>query len=245
MFGFYTPFFLLQAFCVYHAYRNNAESRWYWFILLFPGIGSGFYLYHHFSNRTNIDAIAETVKVVVNNNYRIEQLEKAFRFSDNHNNRIHLADAYVEYGRYADAIALYEGALIGFMADDEGIRMKLLHAHFLNKNYHEAIALGTALEDKKIFKHAEQRILFAWALHYQNNTDAALKVFEDMDRSFTNYPHRLEYCKFLKATGKTDLLQEKVSELLQEFEHMRGPEKKLYRDIMSDVKSLIPSASNS
>ena len=98
MYGLYTPIFLLQMFCVYHAYRNNAEQRWYWLILLFPLIGCIVYLVHTFNNRDTISAITENVKGVVISNYRIDQLEKALRFSDNVTNKVNLADAYAELG---------------------------------------------------------------------------------------------------------------------------------------------------
>src|SRR5258706_14699221 len=96
MIRFYTPIFLLQAFCIYHAYKNNADQRWYWFILLFPGIGSAFYLFHHFYNRNNLNTITESVKGVVHSNYSIEQLEEAFRFSDNLRNRIEQPNCCVD-----------------------------------------------------------------------------------------------------------------------------------------------------
>src|SRR5687768_13725127 len=106
MYGFYAPIFLLQAFCVYHAYRNNAEQRWYWLIVFFPLIGCIVYLLHIFNNRDTIDSITENVKGAVIKNYRIDQLEKAYRFSDNIKNKVNLADAYAENGRYKEAIEL-------------------------------------------------------------------------------------------------------------------------------------------
>src|SRR5688572_31932151 len=100
MLGFYTPLLIIQAICLYHAYRHNAEQRWYWFIIFFPGVGCALYVYHHFYSRENVQTIAQSVKEVVNSNYRLEQLEKALRFSDNATNKNNLADTYAHYGRY-------------------------------------------------------------------------------------------------------------------------------------------------
>jgi hypothetical protein len=238
MYGIYTPILLLQAFCVYHAYRNNAEQRWYWFILLFPVIGCLFYIYHSFYNRKSMQTLAEGLREVVNSNYRIEQLEKNLRFSDTVTNRIRLADAYVEIGRHKDAIELYQNCLQGFMTDDPVIRTKLLQAHFSNRDYAAAVGYGDSLTREKDFKHAAERISYAWSLHYNGNSTLAENVFQDMDRSFTNYQHRTEYCKFLIETKKTDDLKSKLSELLEEFELMKGPEKKLYKDVKREVYDL-------
>jgi len=238
MLGFYTPLLILQAICLYHAYRNNAEQRWYWFIIFFPGIGCALYAYHHLYSRENVQTITQSVKEVVNSNYRIEQLEKALRFSDNVTNKLSLADAYMQYGRYNDAVVLYKDCMQGFMADDPTLQMKLLHAYFLQQDYAAAVTCGANLESEKTFKNDEARIAYAWALHHSGKTDAAEKVFTDMNRSFTNYRHRLAYCNFLKLTNKSDDLRDLISELLEEFEHMKGTERRMYRPVIQEVKEI-------
>jgi hypothetical protein len=238
MLGFYTPVFLLQAFCVYHAYRNNVEQRWYWLILFFPLVGCLIYLFHNFNNVSTLKNLEENVKSVVISNYRIEQLEKTLRFSDSHKNKINLADEYVKVVRYADAIALYESCMEGFMSDDPTLKMKLLHAHFLNGNYASAVDQGNSLTSEKAFRNSEQRVVFAWALHQTGQSVLAESNFADMDKSFSNYYHRLEYCKFLIQTEKVELAKEKLADLVQEFDHVKGPERRLNRDTFREIKDL-------
>jgi hypothetical protein len=238
MYGLYTPILILQAFCVYHAYRSGAEQRWYWLIVFFPLIGCLIYLFHNFYNRGTVSSITEGVKEVVNSNYKIEQLERALRFSDNIKNKLNLADAYMTYGRVKGASDLYADCLQGFMADDPALKMKLLYAHFLNENYSEAVALGKTLEMEKSFKNSDARLAFAWALHFTGASTAADKIFSDMDRSFTNYQQRMEYAKFLLKTDRAEEARLKLSELMEEFEHMKGPERRLKRDTIREVKDL-------
>jgi hypothetical protein len=238
MYGFYTPVLLLQAFCVFHAYRSNAEQRWYWLIIFFPLIGCVIYLFHNFYNRNTVSSITEGVKEVVNSNYRIEQLEKALRFSDNVTNKINLADAYVTYGRYKDAIDLYRDCLKGFMADDPPLRMKLLRTCFLNGDYPEAISLGRELEKEKNFKNADERVAYAWSLFFNNELENAAAVFRDMDKSFTNYYQRMEHAKFLLKMDRIDEAKSKLTDLMDEFEHMKGPEKRLKRNTIREVRDM-------
>jgi hypothetical protein len=238
MLGFYTPVFLLQAFCVYHAYRNNVEQRWYWLILFFPLVGCLIYLFHNFNNVSTLKNLEENVKSVVINNYRIEQLEKALRFSDSLKNKINLADEYVKVTRYGDAIGLYESCMQGFMADDPSLKMKLLQAHFMNGNYQSAVDQGNSLTLEKTFKNAEQRVVFAWALHQTGQSALAESTFADMDKSFSNYYHRLEYCKFLVLTEKIELAKAKLTDLMQEFDHVKGPERRLNRNTFREIKDL-------
>jgi hypothetical protein len=238
MYGLYTPVVLLQAICVYHAYRNNAEQRWYWIIIFFPLIGCIIYLIHNFNNRATIDTLTENVKEVVISSYRIEQLEKALRFSDNLKNRSNLAHAYSESSRYADAIKLYESCLQGFMADDPPIRMKLLMNCFLNGDYEKAVTLGANLESFKEFRNAEERVAYAWALFLVGNTSGAEDVFNDMNRSFTNYYHRLEYCKFLLRAEKKEFAEDTLKDLLEEFDQMQNIERRSKKNIMREAKQL-------
>jgi len=238
MIGLYTPLLILQAFCIYHAYRNNVEQRWYWFIIFFPGVGCALYLYHSFYNRTNLHKLAEGVKDVVNTNHRIEKLERAVQFSDSVANKINLADAYTAYARYPEAIALYESCLTGYMADDPVVRMKILRAFYGNQNFDRAVAIGDALGDEKEFKNAEQRIDYAWALHKLGETARASSVFQEMNRSYTNYKHRVEYCRFLTDTGEQSEARELLAALVQELDHMKGPERRLYRNVIREIREL-------
>ncbi|MFY8037630.1 MAG: hypothetical protein ACOVMQ_10715 [Cyclobacteriaceae bacterium] len=243
MLRLYTPVLILQAVTLYLAYRNNAEQRWYWFIIFFPGLGSLLYLFDQYYNQKNISSITETIKEVVNSNHKTEQLEKALRFSDNTKNKLDLAAAYMELGRYADAIHLYESTLIGYMEDDPGVRMKLLDAHFMAKGYDQVILLGEKLESEKSFKNAEPRLSYAWALHYQGKSEAAEKVFQDMNKPFTNFKHRVAYGAFLSATSRKEEAKVLLETLLEEFEHMSGPERKLHRDVSRDARNLYTSLS--
>jgi hypothetical protein len=99
----------LQAFCLYHAYSNRSNQKWYYLIIFIPYVGCFIYLYDAFYSRRNVTQVTEVFKHVVNNNYKIEQLEKAAEFNDSATNNIRLADAYLETGRYPEAAVLYEG----------------------------------------------------------------------------------------------------------------------------------------
>jgi hypothetical protein len=73
---------------------------------------------------------------------------------------------------------------------------------------------------------------------YDGKTDTGDKVFQDMDKSFTNYQHRIEYYKFLNVTGRTEEFKTKVNNLLEEFEHLRDAERRLHRDVIRQPREL-------
>jgi hypothetical protein len=213
-------------------------------VLNSDGIGSSYYfpplaalyIYHHYYSAASISQLAEGVKEVVNTNYRIEQLEKALKLTNNVTNKVNLADAYLVYRRYDDAIRLYKETLVGFMEDDPTVRMKLLHAMYLHGDYAGVVELGSKLNTEKTFAGTMEQMMWAWAYHHIGQSATAAAIFEKTDRSFTNYSQRLEYCKFLKATAATDLLKEKLGEIMEEFQLMKGRERKMYREVRRELE---------
>lgn len=238
MLRFYIPVLILQAFCLYHAYKNQSEQRWLWIILFFPLFGCLIYLYDAFYSRRNLAGITETVQAAVTSNYKIEKLEKEWQFSDNVATKTRLADAYAEVGRYKDAIKLYNSCLEGFMADDPVLQMKLLDAYFADEDFPSTIKVGEKLESASDFKNSPEKIAYAWALHHAGQSELAEKTFEAMDKPFTNYQHRWQYCQFLSETDRIADLKEKVRTLVTEFNEMGSNERKLNKSIISDATTL-------
>lgn len=239
MYGYFTPILILQAFCLLHAYRNHTEQRWYWLILFFPGIGCLMYLYHNFYNQRSIATISEGFKGIVNTNRRTVQLEQAYKFSDNLANRLNLADEYQRVGRHDEAIELYKLSLVGFMANDPAIKLKLLRTYFLNEDYTSAVSIGSQLKTETHFNNSEERIFYAWSFHYLGQDAQAEEVFEDMNKPYRNYKARIEFGKFLKEINKIEEAKDLLNELLEEFSLMKPHEKRINRSNTAEVKGLL------
>lgn len=228
----------MQGFCLYHAYQNRTDQKWYYIILFIPYIGCLFYLYDAFFNRSTVTEVTETIKHVVNSNYKIEQLEKEAQFNDSATNNMRLADAYMEIGRHAEAAQLYDISRVGFMTDDEGLKRKLIDAWYRAGEFEKCVALEAELKDTKAFRNSLERVSLAWALHKLGRNDEAQKHFDDMNRTFSNYAQRYSYCEFLIATSNLPRARELAGELATEFEMMKGPERRLYREIMRQVANM-------
>lgn len=204
-------------------------------------IGCLVYLYIHIFSKTDFDGIVEEAKGILDNDYEVQKLEKEIKFSDTISNRLKLADLYTEKGNYSKAIDQYKSCLTGNTTNDPGIKMGLLRAYYLNGQYQKAIAIGEHLEEYKPFHQSEQRVAYAWALYNNNEIDKAQANFAAMDNNFTNYPHRLEYAKFLVAIQKKMSAEVKLEELLEEFDHMHKQEKRNKRNIIRDVQNYYES----
>ncbi len=238
MYGYYTPILLLQAFCLYHAYRNNTHQKWLWLIIFIPLIGCLIYLYDNFASRGNLEDVQEGVKTMVNSNYQINKLEKEIKYAPTVSNKVKLADAYVQHQRYAEAIPLYQSCLQGLYADDAHLTKKLLRVLYLNKDYAAAIECGQKLLQEKSFHQDETRVAFAWSLHYAGHVEEAEANFTAIDLQFTNFTQRVEFCKFLIETKRLDEAKEKLEVLMDEIEHMSAFEQKLKRPVLRQIKQM-------
>jgi len=228
----FTPLLLLQAFCIYHAYTNKANRIWYFLIIFLPLLGCILYLYYHFVNKQNIQKVSRGLESIVNTNAELERLEKQMAFSDTIQNMTLVADKYVELERYKEAIALYEQCLEGYNANDPETIKKLAWAHYLDENYEGTVQYGNRIKEDKYFLKSTEAVGYAWALFYVGQLSDAESVFVKMDVSFTNYMPRMEYAKFLHESERNPEALSKLEELMDEFTHISGNEK---RDLRSTI----------
>jgi hypothetical protein len=224
----------LQGFCLYHAYKNNTQQKWYWLIIFVPVIGGLIYLYDNFYNRRNVSNLTEGVKGVVNSNYNIEKLEKTLKFSDTFVNKINLADAYASKGRLEEAINLYESCKVGIYKDNPDLFQKLSKAYFLNKNYSKIITLS-----KELAPTGEGKITLAWALHYAGESDKAEVKFKEMGGRFTNFEARTAYAQFLLEKNRSHEANDILCDIIEEYDSMSNYEKNLRKGTVSEAKRIL------
>lgn len=229
---------ITEAFCLYHAYTNKAEQKWFYLILFLPFIGCGIYLYHHFYSRKNLETISEGVKAVINTNYQVENLEKGVEFADTIENKSMLADKYVEMKRYDDAITLYESCLEGFNHDNPEIISRLVKVNQIQGNYENSVFYAEKIENNIDFMNSEEKSYYAWSLFELGRSETAEEKFKEMDRTFSNYFQRLQYSRFLHKSGRREESLDKLTQLINEFDQMGSQEKRFHRDVQQAIRGL-------
>ncbi len=243
MFGldgsYYYIIMALQAFCMYHAYKNGTHQKWFFFILFIPFIGCLIYLYDNFYSRKNVDNLAEGVKELVYSNYTVSKLEKEVKYSETIANKMNLADAYTERGRFDEALTLYNSCKNGFYENDPGLLRKMLLCYFQKKDYGQVIDLGTKLENVKSIALTDDKVAYAWALHFMGDTDKAEEKFKGMNAKFTNFEARIEFSKFYKSLDKFDEAKQILKAIIDEFEGMSSYERSAKKSIVRDAKRVL------
>ncbi len=237
--GYYTLILGLQGFCLFHAYKNDNQQKWFWIIIFIPLIGCLIYLYENFYSRPNINNITEGVKGLVYNNYAVEKLEKEVKYSETITNKTNLADAYLERGRYDEALNLYENCKKGYNDKNPDLMRKMVQAYFLKKNYNKVIELGQHLDAVKTIGDSGDKIAYAWALYFTGETAKAEQKFKQLDAKFANFPARIEYAKFLIETNRPDDAKKILHAIIDEHNGMDNYEKGLKKGLVRESKRLL------
>jgi len=245
MIRFYPIIVFIQIFCIFHAFKNKAEQKWFWILLFLPFIGSLIYLYDQVFSRRKLEDLTEDVKGTFVNNYRIDKLEKELKFKDTISNRMSLAEEYTLAGNYESALELYESCNEGFQKENPHLQLKMLQNYYLMEDYATAVIYGERLEGKKEFINSEERVAYAWSQYYQKNIAGAESNFKAMDNNFTNYNQRLEYAYFLKEINKIEECKFKLEEMLDEIDAMDRYEQKLKRNITKEINAFYKVIRNS
>ncbi len=237
--NYYYIVLALQAFCLYHAYKNNNQQKWYWLIIFVPMIGCLIYLYLNFYSQRNISTITEGVKGMVYTNYVVEKLEKEVKYSDTVTNKMNLADAYTERGRFDEAMALYESCQKGFYENNPDLLRKILKVNYLRKEYDKVVALGERLETVKSVGDSEDKIAYAWALYHTGAPEKAEAKFHALDARYANFQARFEFARFFIETGRSNKAKQVLNNIVEEYDGMDKHEQDSKKDIQREAKRML------
>ena len=156
----------------------------------------------------------------------VRRLEDNLRFSDTFANRVALADAYLAAGSTDRAIELYESSLEGNFTENEYVLSQLIIAYYQKKRYADIIPVGKKIYKLPQFARSRSHILYAAALGYTGDPEAAEKEFKTMKARFANYEARYYYALFLAGTDRASEARRLLHEMLDEVSHLSSRERR-------------------
>ncbi|REE24266.1 hypothetical protein DFQ09_10431 [Winogradskyella pacifica] len=236
---FYYLIVALQAFCIYHAYKNSKPYYWYFVVLFIPVIGSLIYIITQVYNQNDAEKIQEEITTVLNPTKRIKDLEKKLEFVDTYTNRIELADAYFSNKDIPNAIISYKKTLEDTVQDDLYARQNLMLCYFQLKDYNAVIEQAEFIKDKSEFKGSKQQFCYGLALNELGKPDEAEAQLKQIDRPYSNYAERLELAKFYVENNRTSEGKELLNEISTESLRLTKPNRKLYGATIVEVERML------
>lgn len=231
----------LQGFCLYHCYTNRNLYYWYFAILFIPLVGSLLYLFLHVFQKRDIEKVQDGITSVINPTKKITDLEKKLKFSETFENKVALADAYLESGQYEKAIPLYQSSLIGTFEKDFYANSNLVEALFYTEQFTAVVANIEIIKGSSRFKKSKAMFLYALALEKTGNLDLAKEYLTQFNAPYSRYQERLELAKFHIRNGQTEKARTILGEIAVESEGMSKSSYKLHGEFIKKANELLAS----
>ena len=210
----------LQAYCIYHCYSNRYPYYWIFVILFVPLLGSMLYLFMNVIQKRDIDRVQAEITSVVNPTKKIKELEVKIKLTDSFENRVALAEAYLEVKMYKEAIHYFEEALKGTFQNDFYVTSKLQEAYYFSSNYDKSIAVAGRISKHAKFKKSRAAFLYALALERKGELIKAEELLTQLDAPYSKYEERLELAKVYIKNGSLDKARTLLDEIALESDGM-------------------------
>jgi len=210
---------ILQIYFCVHAYRHGKDWLWILFIILVPLIGCAVYFFTQMlpdlKNDRRFKKADTSLINTLDPQREIRRLQDELEISDNIDNRLALADAYVNAGQPGTAIELYEKCLIGIHQDDPDIMLKLAKANFENReNSRAKELLEKILSVNPQHKTYDTHLLYAKVLEALDQPEQAAKEYEILTNGYPGEEARVRYGLLLKKLGQEERAQALFKETL-------------------------------
>tara|TARA_R110000868_G_scaffold3388_10_gene21927 strand:+ start:2608 stop:3330 length:723 start_codon:yes stop_codon:yes gene_type:complete len=228
----------LQAYCLYHVFKYRNPFYWVFVILFIPLIGSIIYLITQVYNKRDAERIQENVVCIINPTKRIKDLEKKLQFSETYQNRVDLADAYVQINDFDKAIPIYLSALEGNFYNDLYVIEQLIKTYFAMEDYKNVILYAEKIKTHSEFKKTRLQFLYGLSLEKVGKLEDAEANLKEIDIRYSFYEERFVLAKFLISRNKTQKGKDILDEIHNESQHMTKPNKRIYRNTIAEAEKL-------
>ena len=236
---FYYLILGLQGYCIYHLIKNRNEYYWLFLIIFLPVIGCIIYLVTQVYNKKEANKIQDNLTALLIPTKKVNDLKKQLQFANTYQNRVNLADAYVEMKDYENAIPHYEEALKDTSQNDFHCLEQLVICYHSLKKDDLAISTAEKIKTNTAFVKSEAQFSYALALKNKGQLVEAEAELRKLDQRYSNYDKRLILVKFLIEQDKIDEAKTILQEMSGELQHMKSPNKRLHRSTFVEVDRLL------
>ena len=233
---YYYLIIALQGFCIYHCYTNRNSYYWILAIIFLPVVGCLIYLFMNVFQKRDIEKAQEEIVAVINPSKRIKDLEKKLKFSESFENRVKLADAYLEENMFDSAIENYEASLKDVFKNDYYVLSKLLEAYYFSTQFGKSIEIAERIEDNTKFKKSRASFLYALALEKTGKIEEAETYLIKFDAPYNYYMERLELARFFVRQRENEKARNTYQEIVDEAENMSRQSYRTNRVLIKKAK---------
>lgn len=221
-----------QVFFAVHAIRQG-KAWWLLILFLFPGVGILVYFFAEYLPSVRSGGLRSAGRQLarrLNPAAEVKRLEDEVALSNTVNNRLALADAYLNAGRGDDAVALVRTCLQGIHEDDPRVLGALARACHAAGHMDEARDAMERLKRQGTMLTASIQLLDARIAEDSGDVEGALRAYAVLARGAAGEEARCRYALLLKRVGREDEAYALFEEMLRHARvssgHYRREEKK-------------------
>jgi len=220
-------------------YKNRNPFYWALLIIFLPLIGCAIYLITQVYNKQDAEKITSEITHIIQPTKKITDLEKRLQFSETYQNRVNLADAYLENKDYSKALPHYLEALNDSSQNDFYVASKLVEVYFLAEDYNSVVLYAEKIKNRMEFKKSRTQFLYGLAQEKLGHFESAERNLRQIDIRYSFYEERLTLAKFLISIEKVWDAKEILAEVQNESQNMTKTNKRIYHATIHEVEKLL------
>lgn len=218
-----------------HAIKTGRPFVWVLVIILFPVFGFSGYILIELVPEWWASRSGHKVKAAIGKKIdpekNLKAAQKACEQVDSVQNRINLAEQYLQLQRYNEARELYARCLTGLSAEDPQIMMGMAKAEFGLDNPGAAIIMLDKLKTANpYFKSPEGHLLYARALENANRIPEAIHEYQALSNNYPTPEPAFRLAQIYKIQGNKAL----ADELFQSIIKRSATAGKLFNEVNKD-----------
>lgn len=207
-----------QVLFALHAVRTGRDSRWLYFIILFPLVGCIVYFFAEMlpdlMGTRSAGRARRSLVNAIDPHRELRNSADRLTISNNVDNVVAFAQECTNKGLFDEAIHAYRKALTGIFATDPKLLLGLAWTLFEKSDYPEAVkTLDLLIAENPDFKSADGHLLYARAKEAMHDFDGAREEYEALIQYYPGPEAKYRYAMMLKTRGN----EEQVKQLLNDI----------------------------
>lgn len=236
--------FVVALFFAIHALKNGRNMYWLIILFSFPLLGSIVYFFIEYLPSSKVErglkqASSKAIQAL-DPSKALREAEAAFDLSSTIQNRMRLAAALDDAGRYAEAAEQFDACLSGPFADDPDVCFGAAKANLHTNNVTSAIDLLTQLKTNQPDYRAEQvSLLLAQSYAANNQHDLAQKEFIHTYQTYGSAETRLHYAIWAANAGDLVTAERLKVELDKDWQRWNKHSRTIHSDLFKKLNQTI------
>jgi hypothetical protein len=227
---------VIQLLCAVHCVRNGRNSLWLMVIIFLSIPGCLAYAFFEIlpglAGRREVRAAKTAVIRKLDPERDLRAARDALELADTAANRVSLADALAEAGKWRDAVPHYEAALAKAPGGDRATRFKLARAELEAGRPVRARALIEALPPSASPSENDRAaLLLARALEECGETEGALARYADLSARLPGGEPQCRQAALLMASGRRDEARAVLEEVERRVKRLDRHERPQHSDM--------------